>query len=716
MTLGATRAAWPAIRGAGIGGAAVETGRQVAQAVSPPPSLEGGAVTSDDLALADVDVWKGRSLYDQPPPDPRPIPPSGGKAGQAIGGAFLEQAGAEALGAGMMWPFKFLGRQMLGSRVATYAGKALKEQGAHILSQLSDQVTKATDAITARRELGRQTLAGVKEAGVQRIADLRAARRRGVEQVRGQLADFRVGSGGVDPTEAGQQAGRIMAGPAHQAFESAGAAVREAAETGPPVQTGPWKAKLRAMIEASIPETIRTPKARAGYVQNVLQTIRANPARTGRATLADQQALQTTLQGLGGEAADEYTPAGLLGKLLSLPDEIPYAEAHKIKYALAQKVPWDHPAKDTLTQLQKGMVGTIRASMRGHLPYDEATATREALEPLFRKGLTPAALRQIEVRPELLVKSIKAESPTALGLVKEVLTTQAERGGDGPGGRRAWDAVVGAWLHKNVTQGPLETLADRLDTLPSRFLGVIADTPASQQVLGNLLKISEAYRGALTAGLVRTPPALLPALGEVEKVAAAKALAGEIKDALLARNRADLAGARNVEATALRGLRDILQPARRAITAAKQETPVESALMGSPIFRSKKLSAIGADLAVSVWGSPSSVWKYLAIERLMQGQHAADLAQWAAYSPQRTQQWVRFWTSPAPGMVMADGFVRQFLAPFYADALIDQADDPEEASTPTVSGRRVIRDVGQALQRPPGPPRLMAGSSPPPAP
>jgi hypothetical protein len=136
--------------------------------------------------------------------------------------------------------------------------------------------------------------------------------------------------------------------------------------------------------------------------------------------------------------------------------------------------------------------------MRGHAPYDEATAHYRAISPLYGKGSVAAGVRKVvETNPERVVALLKPSNPTGAEQLVHLLTTQAEAGGGGAEGRETLQAVQAAWIHQKLIRPGIEKLGKNLDALPDDFRQAFLGDPHAAEILENLRLISTAYGAAI---------------------------------------------------------------------------------------------------------------------------------------------------------------------------------------------------------------------------
>lgn len=217
-------------------------------------------------------------------------PPSTGSAAEAAGMGGLVQGGQEAVGQGLMWPVKAVGRRIIGSRVGRFAEEGLSAAKTAALTKLQGALDTAQDFL-------RTTKAGARTANVQAgtttrqlVTNAANTARKGVEQATSDVADRTgvakdlaehgveqaqkaaetgeagassrynqiVGSKPPSAAAAGRAANEVIqTGGAAEARNMAGRAVDAAAESGPDIDISQLKAEARKVVEGQIrpPET-----------------------------------------------------------------------------------------------------------------------------------------------------------------------------------------------------------------------------------------------------------------------------------------------------------------------------------------------------------------------------------------------------------------------------------------------------------------------------
>ena len=283
------------------------------------------------------------------------------------------------------------------------------------------------------------------------------------------------------PSHTGQMVEAVAQGPAKQTLDRMGAAVGEAAESGPPIPAEPLRERLAGLAEEITP---MADEASAMTVKgDVLPEAVARRIRERNPDLAllpPEHPLPATLNRIRDMLADHET--------------IPYADAHKIKILLNNAVNWDRPAKSTAEQITKGFQQTLRKSMQGHAPYDQATAAYASAVPLFRnKSLVAGLHKQAVDNPGAIVPLIKGfgktAQPTRLRNLFAVLGEYAAESGGEAEGQAATDAVRAAWTHANLITGNPAKITERIAKLDPEFAEVMYGDAAGRTVLQNLKQI-----------------------------------------------------------------------------------------------------------------------------------------------------------------------------------------------------------------------------------
>ena len=493
----------------------------------------------------------------------------------SVTGAAVQQGGYEAAGQTFVWPMKAVGRRIIANPVYRRASEGLEKQHAAVKLRADLAFQQAEDALRTTKQTASASVAGAS----QRLA-MQAPPT-------------------LQRSQAGQMVENVAQGPARDTLKQMGVSVKEAADTGPALATAPLRERLNELGMEVTPQLGAASSVIVGGREFTLDQAKAILARNpelGLAQIPQELHLPATLA-----LARETVEAG---------ETIPFAEAHKIKRLLDDVINFDRPSKTMKAQITEGFRKTLRENLRGHAPYDEATAAYAKAIPLFRNKSLAAQLHRNAVdNPEVLVSLIrgsgKAANPTRLRNLFEVLDTYAAQSGGKAEGQAAKDAVRGSWTKENLINGnPLE-LSSRIAKLDPEFASVMYGGQSGATVLQNLKQISGAIEQAVAQG-------------------------------------------KSAVATAKEGV----QVAGEAAKAARPMLPEMRTLRRSSIARKSDVTVVG-DLLRSVL-APWSSYGLTSTSRLfLEGPKIADLLQWVAYSPKHTQLFVQAFTNPVAGMALA---------------------------------------------------------------
>lgn len=463
-------------------------------------------------------------------------------------------------------------------------------------------------------------------------------------------------------------------GPAKRALDIAGQRIEEAAKTGPAVKTGPIKAALDKMAAKARPDTLFSDggeEATRGI--GFLSGAGGGNSRIAAAASAqfknDPEMLKIIAKQIGADFGlpESHPLPGILAKIQQAPESLSFADAHQLKRLLDEAVNFDKTAKKHLEGLTKGIRTVLREQMRGHAPYDEATAAYGALVPLYRKGVGARLIRAAATDPDKVATILNPKSPRAAMAVRDLLVTQSEAGGDAAAGQRAWDAVRATYTHNKLLKQGADGLTQRLADLEKNapeFVKVVYGDPTAQQILGNLRQLGAAYDTAVAQQAEKTAAAKVAGKAAVEtaKAQAERAATEAAQQAdtgvqrgmealRTGRSAARQVGRAEVAATKEAG-RQLTEAQRktnaRNLTSALQQSRAGKEAVREDAVRFGKSSlhkftsdaAIERELGDLVRAGalgPGTTWGALsAIRLLTKNASKADLLEWAAYSNMRT--------------------------------------------------------------------------------
>jgi len=565
----------------GAAGAALAIPAATAVGVPAGLGLGTAAVLGAMTGGGAQEVWE--SLVGTPPPEGA-SPSLVGRMGEAA----TEQGMYEMGGQVFMWPFKALGRRLISSSVGRQASESLTRARRAINTQFADTLATAQTALRQSKRFASQAA----EAGTSRIEAryARAGHDPGIVAL-------------PSPSAAGQQAKAVVKGPAQTARDEVGQMVEDAAKTGPDVDIKALKDEARRIFGEEIrPSQMAFPSKPPGDVpgtaginiQNLPHGPQADALKAAMAQ-AEEEQVQATMK---------HPALGVLGRILNAEDTVPFAATHGFKMELDQALKtrgaWDKGVHDRVTGMTMKLRSVLRESLRGHAPYDQATAAYNAIAPLYTQGLAPKLRKAAIDDPGVAVHQLSPRFPEKARLLRDLLVTQGAAGGGAAEGQAAWDSIRAAWTHdkimKKVKLGGIEDYFNKLDP---DFAGVVYGDQTGSAIKQNLLDIDRAYKAAEQRGQ------------DLVAQTAERGLQGQEM----------LRQTHRVEAGKIATERDALSASR----------------LGAPPP-----------------GGGFLPWKWSLTRRLLHGPRSSELLRWAAYSTANTQRVVRALTSPVPGMAVAD--------------------------------------------------------------
>jgi hypothetical protein len=541
-----------------------------------------------------------------------------------IAGAAGEQGALELAGQAVAWPVKAIGRRVLATPVAQAAREYLTGKLAAADAAVRGTRQGVATAVHYGREAARTAAGGVTTAKTAAAASTEAAQQSTDAATQAAAARW-PGAAATPPPDmpaTGQAVADVINGPVRQAKNIAGQRVEEAAQSGPPVNIGPVKDKLSAMGHP-----LRTSSEIAADSVPRIATSGGDTLSPAQTTKILQQ-----LKDAGVELEPAHPLPGVLGRLQSHPDVVPFQDAHILKRALDEAVNWDSPAQKQVQQITKGIRGTLRTAMQGHAPYDAATAAYEPLADIFERGtVTQRIIKSVDDDPLKFIgaSGVKVNDPTRLQIVHEALLTHAPAGGGAAEGQQAWDGVRSALTYKHLIAPGIEKFDQSLAGFHPEVTKLLYGDPAGQQVLGNLQQISKAYQTVV---------------GQGEAAVSGGATQGVLVDAATERATAARAAANR---TAEQGRIGVTQ-SQNAAGAARQNL---KDFQSTKLAKAPPAGVLGftQKLLNRPLGAAGTTLKYI-----MDTPSGKELLQWSSYSSARTQAMVRAITGASPGMALAN--------------------------------------------------------------
>jgi hypothetical protein len=252
--------------------------------------------------------------------------------------------------------------------------------------------------------------------------------------------------------------------------------------------------------------------------------------------------------------------------------------------------------------------------------------------------------------------------------------------------------------------------------LDPEFADTLFGDESGKMIRQNLQTLSNAYDDAIAKGTIANAAQLEAAKTAEAGVAAARKSGADLLKTTKRLNRQGVQEAQTEAGAKVEGARVAANQqvgyaqgqadtARRALTTAKAPTAEELKFQRSTLAPKNVQSAeqVGANVLRAATLGPGSIWGGLSLARLLKGPKAADLIEWAAYSPKHTQMLVKAMTSTVPGTLVADVIRASGLGPLdtgrsappsmsIEDAISGKAGTPPPSVSPAIS---------QALQGPP---------------
>lgn len=524
-----------------------------------------------------------------------------------------EQGLYDLAGQAFMWPVRAIGNRVMASSVGKFASEHLNTALEGASASLKSAREMARDALTSANE----SAAALKERAGQSTKNV-------VAQVEKHFNKVATPPPSAYASTAGRDVNAVLAGPAKSARDEMGQLVEATAKTGPAVDIKPLKAEAQRILAEEIrpsktafPSKVAGPEdtSGAGYIANMRTDTPAAKAQAEAAANAVKQAEEEQ-----ANALLQHPAMKTLGRILNAEDSVPFEAAHGFKRELDDAIgtAWDRSVKSRVTNITKTLRGTLRDALSVHEPYNVATKAYQDISPLWNKGLAPQLRRAAADAPEAVIRLIKPNNPTKLGMLRDLLITQSEKGGGGKEGQAAWDSVRSAWTHQNILKGGLQNLDKNLGKMDPEFSSIMYGDASGKAVLDNLHAINGAYQSALRSG--------------------DETVAKVIQQ-----------GKTTIAQTKI-GNRQLIESNAKGVEHARQDL---AQFAGSTMSRAANRD-VAVDIAKGVLLGPTSTWGALSISRLLHGPRAGELMQYMAYSPTATQAWVKFFNSPITAPVTAD--------------------------------------------------------------
>lgn len=392
------------------------------------------------------------------------------------------------------------------------------------------------------------------------------------------------------PAAAGRQVEAVLAGPAKTARETAGQAVEEAARTGPAVDISRLKGEAERILTAEL-----KPSAVAFPRQPVAGAGEAAAAATG----------------LSPEVSARVMAAGG-------PSATAMREAIDAAQGEAEKDVLKHPALGVINRI---------LNAEDKVPFAAAHQFKRELD----EAIGTAWDRSVQKRVTNITKTLR-------GTLRESLS-----------GHAPYNAATAKYasIAPLYTQGIASKVRKLAQTSPEAIVRMVkGNDPTKARMLHDVLVKQAAEGGDAAAGQ--------QAWDSVRSAwTAQNMLSGGIDKlgARLSKPDPDFLHVMYGDHTG----QQVLTNLNAIHTAYQQAAEQAKRLAQSSVTHVGKqgIEDVSGNILRGVFAWPG-IWSGISIGRLLHGPKSAELLEWAAYSPQNTQRLVRAFTSPEPGMVIAD--------------------------------------------------------------
>ena len=477
--------------------------------------------------------------------------------------------------------------------------------------------------------------------------------------------------------EAGRAVAEVFEGSATAYRRQLGEAVDEAALTGPERNIRALKAEADRLAREELgavspPPTPPAPPPLYDASGRLIQSAPSPPANP--ATQLADQAREALLK-----PVQQHKAVEVIERILAAPDDVPFHILHQFKKDLqdALRTTYDKAVRTRVQGMTMHLSKLLRETLGGHAPYEEATRAYEDIIPAYTSQLGKTIRATARTSPEDIADLIDINKPTQAGFLTRLMTEAAEGGGGAAGsqaGRAALKQVQDHWFFRNVIEGPIETLGERLLTLrrhpefvraflgDQRMRGLIT---RAQELAAEYPALAARHEGFLATaratgqeGIDQAIAGKTGALGAFEKAAAADLqeaaarvrktidAANARKDAFNRQTRGERARRQQDTRAAIEAQRTTSPESLAADTAARKLEAFNRSTLGGSM---RSPTQVAAD-AINAGSRPlSNAFGALGLARLLAGASDADLAAYLIHSKtpikQLTQVLINPWTA-----------------------------------------------------------------------
>jgi len=570
---------------------------------------------------------------------------------------------------------------------------------------------RATEAVTAGKASTARNVGRVEETTAQDIEAARAAAADALQQG-GEHYQQVIGRP-PDETAAGTRVVETLEGPAKDEVDALGKALKAVKQAGPEQDITAIQNEARRLVREEILKTEKAfpreaptqpaapgappPPVSTGLFDASGQPITrpAPPPPPPPASGIDPQ-LGVAITDAERKAIAEHPAMATIDRLVNAPRKVRFEDLADLETELGATADFDSPVASKIEGARKHLWEIIRKQLGTHEPYNTAAPAYAQARARLSEGYGAAAAKIGDIEPARIIQSIRPDDPLQTATLMRNLRVHSPE---------AALAVQDAWIYRNVLQGGVDGLGQRIK--------VLRDRPEFARALfGNRLpSILQKYEGLATGWdqLVASGEQAVARTegGAAEELAAAKARSAlrETKistlgeagvEAATAQGKTAQRAAAETHRNVMKRVQDDLAAAGIDKRTAATVTEQEALALGKAQSRSNHL----INLILSRSG-PHTYRGVVGLVRLLSGPSSADILKIAAGRPEVNRALVNWMADPNAQVSyrVAKRLIGQWVQPPVA-ARYDKARETIGKAPPTLGGTPLI-----TASPPPAPPR-----------
>ena len=533
-------------------------------------------------------------------------------------------------------------------------------------------------AVAAAQQAAAQHLEGARTAGQAGVDQAKAAAEAALNERRAAYDAALAKSPSAQAIPAGQAVRDVFKGPGDASRDLVGKALENVAKAGPDQDVSALGAEAQKIINqelgppaAAFPSRVAEPEPSTIIDPTTNRPFAPSGPPRPPSALGD---LSEQVAAAQQEGLIKHPAMPVLTRLLNAAQQgqkIPMEALHLMKSELSQSIQgsFGQVIKPQSTNIIQKIVGMMSKQLDEHEPYRLASDAYQNVAQLFTKGYAPIIADIARTEPEKLIQAISPDSPSAAKMLVSVLTDEAANGGGAAGkqaGDQALGAVQGAWLHRDILSGPLDTLSERVAQLRQsapEFVQAFLGDSRAQATLKSIENQGDLFNQLVAehAGNVKSAQAAMDIgvksaeqEGSTAVEAARRAAEGKLDTARTAADTALEAHAQNRAATRM-DISGKIRQVRADMRAARAGSPEAQAFKAStfadPRSQAERMLAHVTRGAISAEGyrlfGPIGI--ALGILGRLGKASDADLIKYAAYSPKLTGIVRTLYGAGAPG-------------------------------------------------------------------